>query len=456
MSALFLRHRHVLRALFLLVVGATVLTLGVGGCETRTFVLGDLGVEETGQGGDPSANCSADGAECVFDAECCGNLCLEGVCTVRSPACRASGGSCSNGFDCCSRACVEGTCAEACVDDAAECTSDEECCSGTCASGRCTPLSNTCSTSGNGCSGDNDCCSGLCWQERCDADGSFCMQERDACRTATDCCSGTCAIEGGAALGTCAPAPTGPSFCSDGIAGTLCETCNDCCSRLCVPYGTRGIFVCAMAEGCRQTGEICVSDAECCGGDAESGLPGAGNSGCQKDEGEVYGICRNAMSCSPQGNVCHIQDYACGVSAAANRCCGPGGSDGECVLDSQGIPRCDGLGGVCLDDGASCAFDGDCCSGTCSASPSGALLCGTSAACLPLGDSCSASSECCPGTSCERDTGEPFGSCAESESSVSCSLVGQLCGGAFPACCAHSTCGASGRCEVPVEESAAP
>lgn len=416
-----------------------------------TFVLGDL-PEEDGFGGSVGS-CLPDGDVCSLDRECCGNLCFESTCQVRSPACQATGETCDEAFDCCSLSCVDGLCADACAGDSDSCERDEECCSSTCQDGACLPLTDRCGTSGNNCVTNGECCSGLCWQGTCDADGSYCAQTDDACRSGTDCCSGVCTVEPGRVLGTCSAPPSGAANCQGGIAGTLCSECNDCCSRLCVPYGARGIFVCALAEGCRQTGELCAEDEECCGGDATTDLPGAGNVRCDKLDDAAYGVCRNAISCSPQGNVCHVQDYACGVSAAANKCCAAEGQTGTCRLDGQGVPRCDGLGGVCREDGAACAMNEDCCSGSCLPDEDGLLGCTSTAACFADGETCTAPSECCPGTTCSRVDGMSFGVCSE-DGAVACSLVGQLCGGAFPECCTNSSCGPDGRCQVPMVEEA--
>lgn len=454
MGGSFLWQRQPSRALLGWIPLIALAFCWTGGCDSTLYVLGEVPLAGGGQGGDPLQECLPNGDLCGLDSQCCGNLCLAGRCTERSPSCGASGEDCTSPVECCSQACVEGTCATSCVSDQSACESSSECCSGLCEGNLCTPLTFRCGTAGNSCVQDSECCSGLCWEGRCDRDSSYCGQADESCEAGTDCCSGTCTIEEGRTLGICAANPTGPAFCTDGISGTLCGACNDCCSRLCVPYGARGILVCAQAQGCRQTGEICATDGECCGGDPESTLPGAGNVTCSIDPGSTFGICRNAMSCSSQGNVCHIQDYACGVSAASNKCCGADGADGECVLDQLGVPRCDGLAGACQEAGADCAFDGDCCEGSCLPSAEGKLTCTDLGACLEAGLSCSATSECCPGALCEKQSDSSFGICDSSVHSVTCSLMGQLCGGELPACCGDAICGTSGRCEVPLPDAA--
>jgi hypothetical protein len=304
-------------------------------------------------------------------------------------------------------------------------------------------LTDLCVTSGNSCTENEQCCSGLCSGDRCDIQSSFCTQSNDICSADLECCSGVCNFGTDGTWGQCAEPPAGPANCT-GIAGTLCEECNDCCSRLCVPFGDTGITVCQQAQGCRQTGEICQADTECCGGDADSELPGAGNVSCERAEGEDFGVCRNAMSCSPQGNACHLKDYACSVSAAANKCCAADGAEGECVLDDQGVPRCDGLSGACVEGGGSCAFDLDCCTSRCLPDAGGQLRCADAPTCQSAGQSCSSSADCCPTTMCQRLMNAPFGVCT-SQGALDCAISGQLCGDDQPACCGEFSC-ENGRC----------
>lgn len=304
---------------------------------------------------------------------------------------------------------------DACVSDEAVCSQDEECCSGVCEDGSCRTLNSSCRTSGNPCESHEQCCSLLCAEGVCSRQSSFCVQEGDICFSGAECCSQSCEVSADASVGVCGAAPKGPSNCSAGMAGSLCDSCNDCCSRLCVPFGRYGQSVCAQAKGCRQTGELCSDDLDCCGGDPDASLPGAGNVVCTKGSGESWGICRNALSCSPQGNVCHIQNYACGVSAASNKCCGQDENEGVCRLDGDGIPRCTGLGSSCQVLGDSCAMSEDCCEGLCLPSDTGALICQLSGSCLPLEARCTATSECCPEAKCVPNALAAFGTCLKVE-----------------------------------------
>lgn len=292
------------------------------------------------------------------------------------PMCQSAGGPCVSAADCCDLSCFAGACQSACISDGEACEQSAECCSGRCDQGTCAVLSTTCRTAGNACTAAAECCSGLCAADgHCSLGSSYCVQPEDVCAAADDCCTGVCDIELGASLGVCAQAPSGASNCSGGLAGLLCSDCKTCCSRLCAPYGESGVSICMPAPGCKVTGELCTSDADCCGGDAEGGLPGAGNASCDIADGAEVGVCRNAMGCSPQGNVCHLQDYACSVSAASNRCC-DGSAAGSCELDPAGMPRCSGLGDACQPVGEACASSVDCCGeATCTPDGAGHLRC---------------------------------------------------------------------------------
>jgi hypothetical protein len=330
--------------------------------------------------------------------------------------CRSAGGACSTGIDCCSLHCESNVCdATACTSDDGACTSSDACCSGNCSSGTCQPLNATCKTAGNACAANGECCSKLCKDGACVLSSSFCIQSSDVCSTPADCCSGTCNVAAGAKLGTCGAPPTGSSYCSGGIDGTVCSGCNDCCSRLCAPYGPSGVNICQPASGCHVNGDLCRKDSDCCGA-AGTGLPGDGNVTCEIAAGKAIGICRNPTGCNPQGNVCHFQNYACSISSARNDCCGAPGNSGACQLDPLGVPRCAGLGDVCRQAGATCSSEADCCNRTpCVADASGMLHCkepsDAGSACSVQGGPCTINGDCCVGNLCNRPLGSTSGTC---------------------------------------------
>jgi hypothetical protein len=197
----------------------------------------------------------------------------------------------------------------------------------------------------------------------------------------------------------------------------VCDGCNSCCSRLCAP-GPSGRNICQPASGCHVTGDLCRKDADCCGGDPTSDLPGAGNVVCDIDPGKTIGLCRNPNSCNPEGNVCHFKGYECSVSDARANCCdGLGSKSGACQLDELGVPRCYAISD-CRAAGETCASVADCCNDVpCVADSAGVLRCAVIPSdqpkCIPSGGSCSINGDCCPGTSCIRAPGSTDGICSE-------------------------------------------
>jgi hypothetical protein len=158
-------------------------------------------------------------------------------------------------------------------------------------------------------------------------------------------------------------------------------------------------------------GDLCRDTKDCCGA-AGTGLPGDGNVVCEKANGATIGICRNPMSCNPQGDVCHYMDYACSISSARNDCCAGVGNSGVCQLDKLGVPRCNGLGDTCRKTGESCASADDCCNNLpCVPDANGALHCG-STTCVAAGGSCTINGDCCLGSSCVTATGSTQGTCS--------------------------------------------
>jgi hypothetical protein len=235
------------------------------------------------------------------------------------------------------------------------------------------------------------------------------------------------------------------------------------------------VKVCQPASGCHVNGDLCRKDSDCCGGKG-SGLPGDGNVKCEIATGQAIGICRNPMSCNPEGNVCHFQNYTCSISSARDDCCGATGNKGACQLDPIGVPRCYGLGGVCRKGGESCASNADCCNNVpCVPDSSGALKCldvpDGGPACNPVGGSCTINGDCCTGYICITPTGSTVGKCGVytpptppppadggapydagtppvyDGGVLGCALYGQACTGAGTGNCCSSipcTCGTTG------------
>jgi hypothetical protein len=283
------------------------------------------------------------------------------------------------------------------------------------------------------------------------------------CSDSDTCCSGDCQ-KGAGTLGTCAHPPSGATYCSDAVDGTVCGDCNNCCSRLCAPYGPTGVRVCQPASGCRVNGDLCRKDSDCCGA-AGTGLPGDGNVTCEIPAGKALGICRNPRSCNPQGNVCHYKDYTCSVSSARNDCCAAVGNSGVCQLDFLGVPRCNGLGTTCIPSGGICSSAMDCCNllpcvpdGAgflrCYTPPTSTLDGGVPSTCVPSGGRCTINADCCVGSVCITLPGSTQGICGipipppggpgadagtSDASAPGCAQYGQVCTTGAD-CCNNVTC----------------
>ena len=370
-----------------------------------------------------SPDCLAFGQQCTKGGDCCSRLCdpTTSTCIASINTCTQIGGGCQSSTECCSLVCSVGRCgASACIADNQACADSASCCSGSCVTGSCQPLNTACYTAGNPCTDNTQCCSSLCESGTCKLGASFCIQTGDVCSDSSTCCSGDCQ-KGSGTLGTCAPPPSGATYCSDGIDGTVCGACNGCCSRLCAPYAPTGVRVCQPASGCRVNGDLCRKDSDCCGA-AGTGLPGDGNVVCQIDSGKALGICRNPKSCNPQGNVCHFKDYTCSISSARNDCCAGVGNSGVCQIDTLGVPRCNGLGTTCRQGGETCSSAMDCCNqmpcvpdGTgllrCYVPPASTVDGGATSSCVPSGGPCSINGDCCIGSTCVQPMGSTQGIC---------------------------------------------
>jgi hypothetical protein len=426
--------------------------------------------------------CKLLGEDCGDAMECCSGLCDIATDKCAGPgsfACTADGDDCEASIECCSGSfCDGGTCATgACVSDNDACNNDTECCGNSCVDNECAPLNFSCRTGGNECTDNFQCCSAFCNDGICDPAASFCRQDGDICQNNYECCSSDCEVADGASVGTCGPVQAGATR-SCWVSGTLCQdpggnvdpdACKECCTSLCGPWANGKPQVCLPASGCRVVGELCSRNEDCCGGDPESGLPGAGNTLCLKSSpDEPIGVCRNPMGCLPQGEVCKYtgaSETTCdGVNAQSNNCCTKVGFSGSkstaCQLDTVGVPRCDGLGGECRPEGETCSNASDCCGNLpCVPDNSGVLRCTTGGgdpdgdgglpACIAEGETCSFTGDCCRGLLCNLSPGSSQGVCEPpddpppgTDPPPSCSLFGQGCSGSNE-CCEGLACSPS-------------
>ncbi len=339
----------------------------------------------------------------------------------------------------------------------------------------CQPLNPGCKTAGNACTMDTDCCSQKCdlTTHTCATPSSisYCTQVGDICFHDNECCTGVCSIANGATAGTCANITTSCKV--DGLICNGCSTSPRCCSSYCAPFGAAGNTICQPASGCHVLGDLCLKNSDCCGGDATNGLPGSGEVVCIPDP--MYpqiGTCSQANvtncpnpapptchnSCQPEGDVCHyLGNGGCSSNSFPNDCCAAPGNKGECKLDKLGVPRCFGLGTMCVMPGGACASAADCCNGVpCVPDPTGHLVCGTM--CVQQNGVCTTTADCCTGLTCVVPPGSTSGTCtnltpppmqndmgtADLSTPPVCANAGQSCAVGGTQCCLNQ-----GTCEGP-------
>jgi len=426
--------------------------------------------------GGAGAVCAPSGGACKSGGDCCSGQCdaVRGVCATNLAACGSVGAICESGIECCSLSCHDGRCSETqCSGDGEACESGQECCSGRCADSVCADINGafSCATAGNACENDGDCCSKLCGENGfCLLGSSFCVQLGDLCTDNEQCCHGTCAIEDGATIGYCQVQVGSGSRCDNKLmAGEVCEgDCAACCSRACAPHPTSGKTICQPPSGCRPEGELCRTDRDCCGGDPDADLPGAGNATCEDINEQGIGRCKN-RGCTPQGGICKYDDadyveFCGGNSTSPNNCCNFLGANSNCALDLLQIPRCDAIS-ECREAGEACATASDCCGGVpCVQDESGAFVCyDPPGECVPASGPCTVDADCCRGSLCLRRPGAATGTCGDGSvdppddgsgggpdqgtgggGGLECAAYGQTCSQSSD-CCEDVPC-SGGRC----------
>lgn len=404
-------------------------TGGAGAAEAGGGTLGDGG----NNGGTENAACHSAGAHCDDGQDCCSGHCNSTTSECAQPlqGCLPPDAACGSPLECCGLSCQNGSCSESqCRKDSESCDANGECCSGSCRDGACAKINiesgASCSTSGNSCEAAADCCSGLCSDGICSLSSSYCIQTYDVCSDDSSCCQGVCLKKDGAKTGYCAIQQTTGTRCGERkIAGEVCSgDCSECCSRTCAPYGPSGISICQPPTGCRTDGELCRSSLDCCGGDPDSTIPGAGEAECRKvNPDDEIGRCK-VGACNPDGAICGSPEEgtaACSDSLSAPngmKCCGTKQADWEgdaqdaCVADSLLVPRCSTV--ECVEQGENCATSDDCCGGQpCVQDKDGHFVCHGSPGetCSEEGGPCSASADCCVGSLCLLAPGQATGVC---------------------------------------------
>jgi hypothetical protein len=172
------------------------------------------------------------------------------------------------------------------------------------------------------------------------------------------------------------------------------------------------VLVCQPPSGCHPTGELCQTDADCCGSSTQP--QNTQNVHCSKAPGATIGRCNNGQACRAAGQVCKLATTSC--NAENNCCAGNVNRDPTvCQQDILGIPRCTIVGGGCdggTRAGQACATSADCCGMPCVPNPSGnpPLVCG-STACVPVNGACTTTADCCAGSPCIVPAGSTKGTC---------------------------------------------
>jgi hypothetical protein len=221
-------------------------------------------------------------------------------------------------------------------------------------------------------------------------------------------------------------------------------TCGgECCSRACFPYGPTNVLICQPPSGCRPAGELCYTDADCCGGDGNPDSDRA-DTMCRKEPGFSVGRCDQGHACAPAGDICRLASTSCNDT---DTCCAGNVQQNPdvCRQDALGIPRC-GAGATvdCTDPashaGESCASSADCCGLPCVGNPETGFVCGST--CVPQGGACTTTADCCSGLPCNIPSGESTGTCGMDQG---CADYGQSCTTATD-CCNGLPC-TDGKCQ---------
>ena len=461
-----------------LVMGYTFAACNCGGPKPAND---DGGIPDGGNyDGGPGSTCLTTGTSCSTTS---GGVCCSGVCNGSACAtptfCGAPGTACSVNTDCCSNHCLNGQCSsQQCLDVGTACTGSSDCCTATCTSGSCATIpgsTSTCKVIGQACSSGADCCSTNCQGGVC-VRAYSCQATGDVCLRNSDCCGNVCSANDGGAGVCIAISGGGGGGCIQD--GNPCSGGTNCCSRVCVDLGS-GATVCQPVDGCRLTGDFCLSTNACCGG----GINPNGTVTCRPDA-VGSGRCDQGNACNGVGNICgqpHLLDggsalYPDGgviIVNAPQDCCD--GHKQVCRLDNSGVPRCFGGGSTtcpagytgqspcCIADNAPCQFSGQCCNGVLCLPGAGGFFCTPSTStCKQIGASCTPSAnDCCAGTSCLlagelggyacQPPSPGGGSDAGSDAGPTCAANGSTCTGAASCCsqvCVAGVCQPPGTCQA--------
>jgi hypothetical protein len=262
--------------------------------------------------------------------------------------------------------------------------------------GNCVSIDESCGTGpSNSCCGGAWCANGTCVADSL-FDAGWCVSPGGNCSSQQLCCSEynnvtQCPTSGGA-HSTCPY--SSQSMCRE--HGSPCSDPMQCCSRECASNGY-GQRTCMALDGCQPLGETCADGNNCCSHICTNNTCAA-SSACMR-EGE---ICKGSWDCSCQANL-ECTPTMSGVTRCTNSNSIPHSLPigSSCVLSEQcssGQCRQPKRGGAfacqdrCVDDGAPCGTNFDCCTGYCSFEKG---VCDKFInGCAPAGSSCQSAS-CC-------------------------------------------------------------
>ena len=370
--------------------------------------------------------------------------------------------------------------AAACTATGAACTKSTECCTANCnaTSGKCDAPNTLCKLPGKSCVTGNECCTFSCIGGTCSS--KQCVADNLACGNDNECCGGTCAPDG---LGGGKCAPLGPKP----TAGNPCVANGDCASSYC----NNG--VCASPSFCVQTGDVCSTAAECCGGlctiaaGKTLGLcvvaPASGGGNClnagivcpQTVPPALCGgqccskscapfaptnvnVCQPESGCRVTGSICMKDADCCGaLGSPGSQKGGPGGKDAnvKCsIIAPNTVGRCDNgnacspAGNICRLAAFSCSATDTCCAGNVQQHP---LNCKQDALGIPrctgasdydctvsgpppVGTGCASTADCCGGPCVPNPAaGQPAFICGAPGSCIpwggTCSSPADCCAG---------------------------
>ncbi len=465
--------------------------------------------------------CRGSGNACTLDSQCCSGGCINGTCSSAVSFCKQKNDVCNNNSACCSGNCVKsvataltGTCGDPGGTGVSGCAI-----AGT--------LVNDCAA-GSGCT--SSCCSRSCGSDGAAAGHKICQNPSgchptgELCQVDSDCCGWDQTVDphGGGQAAFCSKNAVTDQFgrCNSGGGcnepGIICKidstatcsasTANNCCEALNLPSGSscnsdpnnccrqdsKGVPRCILDYArCKPgtpapIGQLCGSDADCCGNPCTFSLENGKNvgrcqascvadggsctttsdccgGGCVKPPGSTRGVCQTPTctpkDCSSYPGKCGVMSDGCGGFTAdcgpcvAPQTCGGGGVANVCGGQLCTPNTCASLGIECgsVPDGCGALLtcpscpEGQTCGGGGVPYKCGFLPCAPKT-CAELGAQCGQLADGCGGLtpSCGSCTGNLAcvnGLCLNACTPRTCASVGANCGSIADGCGGSVDCG---------------